>query len=96
MAGKRLSADTFSLGKSGSSMNKGESLKDTALTLEAMNPDVIVIRHRSSGAAQFWRKGSAVPLSTPGTAGTPTPPRRFWTSSPCAATGTANSPGKAC
>jgi aspartate carbamoyltransferase catalytic subunit len=53
MAGKRLSADTFSLGKTGSSMNKGESLKDTALTLEAMNPDVIVIRHRSSGAAQF-------------------------------------------
>ncbi len=53
MAGKRLSADTFSLGKSGSSMNKGESLKDTSLTLEAMNPDVIVIRHRSSGAAQF-------------------------------------------
>lgn len=53
MAGKRLSADTFALGKSGSSMNKGESLKDTALTLEAMNPDVIVIRHRSSGAAQF-------------------------------------------
>lgn len=53
MAGKRLSADTFSLGKSGSSMNKGESLKDTALTLEAMSPDVIVIRHRSSGAARF-------------------------------------------
>ena len=53
MAGKRLSADTFSLGKSGSSMNKGESLKDTALTLEAMNPDVIVIRHTSSGAAKF-------------------------------------------
>lgn len=53
MAGKRLSADTFSLGKSGSSINKGESLKDTALTLGAMNPDVIVIRHRSSGAAQF-------------------------------------------
>lgn len=53
MAGKRLSADTFSLGKSGSSMNKGETLKDTALTLGAMNPDVIVIRHRSSGAAQF-------------------------------------------
>ena len=53
MAGKRLSADTFSLGKSGSSMNKGETLKDTSLTLEAMNPDVIVIRHRSSGAAEF-------------------------------------------
>ena len=53
MAGKRLSADTFALAKSGSSLSKGESLKDTALTLQAMNPDAIVIRHSSSGAAQF-------------------------------------------
>ncbi len=53
MAGKRLSADTFALGKSGSSIAKGESLKDTGLTLQAMNPDVIVIRHSSSGAAQY-------------------------------------------
>lgn len=53
MAGKRLSADTFALGKSGSSLAKGESLKDTGLTLQAMNPDVIVIRHSSSGAPQF-------------------------------------------
>jgi aspartate carbamoyltransferase catalytic subunit len=53
MAGKRLSADTFSLSKSGSSISKGESLKDTALTLQAMNPDIIVIRHSSSGAAAF-------------------------------------------
>lgn len=53
MAGKRLSADTFALSKSGSSLQKGESLKDTALTLQAMNPDIIVIRHWSSGAAQF-------------------------------------------
>ncbi len=53
MAGKRLSADTFSLAKSGSSINKGESLKDTALTLQAMNPDIIVIRHQASGAAAF-------------------------------------------
>jgi aspartate carbamoyltransferase catalytic subunit len=53
MAGKRLSADTFALGKSGSSLVKGETLKDTALTLQAMNPDGIVIRHSSSGAAQF-------------------------------------------
>lgn len=53
MAGKRLSADTFGLATSGSSLQKGESLKDTALTLQAMNPDVIVIRHSSSGAAQF-------------------------------------------
>jgi len=53
MAGKRLSADTFSLASSGSSLAKGESLKDTALTLQAMNPDAIVIRHNRSGAAQF-------------------------------------------
>lgn len=53
VAGKRLSADTFALGTSGSSINKGESLKDTALTLQAMHPDVIVIRHSSSGAAQY-------------------------------------------
>jgi aspartate carbamoyltransferase catalytic subunit len=53
VAGKRLSADTFSLATSGSSIVKGESLKDTALTLEAMGPDIIVIRHSSSGAARF-------------------------------------------
>lgn len=53
IAGKRLSADTFSLGTSGSSLQKGESLRDTAYTLQAMNPDIIVIRHSSSGAAEF-------------------------------------------
>ena len=53
IAGKRLSADTHSLAKSGSSINKGESLKDTALTLQAMNPDLIIIRHSGSGAARF-------------------------------------------
>ena len=52
-AGKRLSADTFSLGKSGSSLQKGESLKDTALTIQAMNPDIIVLRDTSSGSSQF-------------------------------------------
>lgn len=53
MAGKRLSCDTYSLAKSSSSLTKGESLKDTVLTLQAMNPDGIVIRHQASGAAQF-------------------------------------------
>ena len=53
IAGKRLSADTFSLAKSGSSLSKGESLKDTVLTLQAMKPDAIVMRHGSSGAAHF-------------------------------------------
>lgn len=53
VAAKRLSADTFALQKSGSSLVKGESLKDTVLTLQAMHPDAIVMRHNSSGAAQF-------------------------------------------
>ncbi len=53
IAGKRLSVDTHSLGASGSSLKKGESLKDTALTLQAMAPDAIVLRHQQSGAAAF-------------------------------------------
>ena len=53
VACKRLSADSFSLAKSSSSMTKGESLKDTVLTLQAMKPDIIVMRHPSSGAANF-------------------------------------------
>jgi aspartate carbamoyltransferase catalytic subunit len=53
IAAKRLSADTFSLAQSGSSLQKGENLKDTALTLQAMHPDALVIRHTSSGAAQY-------------------------------------------
>lgn len=53
VAGKRLSADTFSLASSGSSLSKGESLKDTALTLQAMAPDAIVLRHRYSGSSRF-------------------------------------------
>ncbi|MDR1857772.1 MAG: aspartate carbamoyltransferase catalytic subunit [Desulfovibrio sp.] len=53
IAGKRLSADTYSLSVAGSSINKGETLKDTSLTLHAMGPDVIVIRHPSSGAAAY-------------------------------------------
>ena len=53
VAGKRLSADTYSLAKTGSSLNKGESLKDTGLTLQAMGPDVIVIRHPSSGCLLY-------------------------------------------
>ena len=53
VAAKRLSADTFSLAKSGSSLSKGESLKDTVWTLQAMNPDAIVLRDSRSGAARF-------------------------------------------
>lgn len=53
IAGKRLSADTIGINTSSSSLQKGESLKDTALILQAMSPDAIVLRHSSSGAALF-------------------------------------------
>jgi aspartate carbamoyltransferase catalytic subunit len=53
LAAKRLSADTLSLKSSGSSADKGESLKDTALTLSAYDPDVLVIRHPQIGAPQL-------------------------------------------
>jgi aspartate carbamoyltransferase catalytic subunit len=53
LAAKRLSADTMSLRSTGSSVDKGESLKDTALTLAAYEPDVIVVRHPSIGAAHL-------------------------------------------
>jgi aspartate carbamoyltransferase catalytic subunit len=50
IAAKRLSADVINFSASGSSVAKGESLKDTALTLQAMGADAIVIRHSSSGS----------------------------------------------
>lgn len=52
-AEKRLSADTVNVGSQGSSVQKGETLVDTAKNLEAMRIDMVVIRHGSSGAAQF-------------------------------------------
>ena len=53
IAGKRLGADVVNMGVGQSSMKKGETLLDTALTLNAMHPDVIVIRHGESGAVQL-------------------------------------------
>src|SRR3954452_7371948 len=53
LAAKRLSADTMSIKAAGSSVDKGESLRDTALTLAAYDPDVIVIRHPQIGAPQL-------------------------------------------
>jgi aspartate carbamoyltransferase catalytic subunit len=53
LAAKRLSADTMTLRSSGSSVDKGESLRDTALTLGAYDPDVVVVRHPQIGAARL-------------------------------------------
>ncbi|MCM2579475.1 aspartate carbamoyltransferase catalytic subunit [Streptomyces meridianus] len=64
-AAKRLSADVINFSAKGSSVSKGESLKDTALTLEAMGADAVVIRHHDSGAphrlaTSGWIGGSVV------------------------------------
>jgi aspartate carbamoyltransferase catalytic subunit len=56
MAAKRLSADTISISAATSSMVKGETLIDTAKNLQAMNPDLIVLRHSSSGATHLIAK----------------------------------------
>jgi aspartate carbamoyltransferase catalytic subunit len=56
IAAKRLSADTLSLSASGSSLVKGETLLDTALNLQAMNPDAVIIRHSASGAPHLIAK----------------------------------------
>ncbi len=53
LAALRLSADVVNVSASSSSITKGETLKDTALNLQALHADVIVIRHSSAGAAQF-------------------------------------------
>ena len=53
IAAKRMSADTFSISASTSSTTKGESLADTAKNIEAMMPDIIVMRHPSSGASNY-------------------------------------------
>jgi aspartate carbamoyltransferase catalytic subunit len=64
-AAKRLSADVINFSAKGSSLSKGESLKDTALTLQAMGADAVVIRHSASGAPQRladseWMLGAVI------------------------------------
>ena len=64
-AAKRLSADVINFSAKGSSVSKGESLKDTAMTLQAMGADAVVIRHHSSGAPyrlahMEWTQGAVI------------------------------------
>ncbi|MQY11890.1 Aspartate carbamoyltransferase [Streptomyces sp. RB5] len=64
-AAKRLSADVINFSAKGSSVSKGESLKDTALTLQAMGADAVVVRHHASGAphrlaTSGWLNGSVI------------------------------------
>src|SRR6202051_3281442 len=53
LAGKRLGADVVNMSPRSSSISKGETLIDTAVTLNAMQPDLLVVRHSSSGAASL-------------------------------------------
>jgi aspartate carbamoyltransferase catalytic subunit len=66
LAGKRLSADVVNLSGSSSSTTKGETLLDTIKTLEAMQPDVVVIRHSASGAAEYVARRSGVAVVNAG------------------------------
>ena len=53
LAGKRLGADVMSMNMGNSAIKKGETLIDTAMTLNAMHPDIIVVRHQDSGASNL-------------------------------------------
>jgi aspartate carbamoyltransferase catalytic subunit len=53
LAGKRLGADVMNMAVNSSSMKKGETLVDTAMTLNAMHPDILVVRHHASGAVEL-------------------------------------------
>jgi len=66
IAAKRLSADSISISASTSSMVKGETLIDTARNLEAMHPDVIVIRHASSGTPYLLSRKISTPIINAG------------------------------
>jgi len=66
IAAKRLSADTLSISKSSSSIVKGETLIDTARNLESMKPDVIILRHSSSGAPHMIAEWIKIPVINAG------------------------------
>ena len=66
IAGKRLSADVINISGSSSSTLKGENIIDTALNLEAMNPDIMVVRHALSGATEMIAQSVKCPIINAG------------------------------
>ena len=66
IAGKRLSADVINIAGSSSSIVKGENLIDTALNLEAMHPDIMIVRHALSGAAEMISQFIECPIINAG------------------------------
>ncbi len=66
IAGKRLSADTVNFSSSASSLSKGETLIDTVKNIQAMSPDILVIRHKSAGAPHLIAKMVPTPIINAG------------------------------
>ncbi len=66
LAAKRLSADTLSIAANVSSVTKGETVLDTALNIEAMNIDAIIVRHQASGVPQILANGTKTPIINAG------------------------------
>jgi aspartate carbamoyltransferase catalytic subunit len=66
IAGKRLSADTINFSPSTSSLSKGETLMDTVRNIMAMNPDILIVRHKSSGAPRWIADNVPVPVINAG------------------------------
>ena len=79
IAGKRLGADVMNMSVSSSSMRKGETLIDTAVTLNAMHPDILVVRHHASGAVELLARKVDGSVINAATAPMSIRPRRCWT-----------------
>ena len=82
IAGKYLGADVINISASTSSVTKGESLKDTARTLDQMAPDVIVMRHKCSGAHALLARNVQARVIMRAMGCTSIPVRAFWICSP--------------
>ncbi len=76
LAGKRLGADVMNMAVGASSVKKGETLIDTAMTLNAMRPDILVVRHHHAGAVHLLARKVDCSVSTPATAPMSIRPRR--------------------
>ena len=79
-AAQNLSADTISVSAAASSLTKGESLRDTAANLKALQADIIIMRHSASGAPNYLSKVIDIPVINAGDgsqAHPPSPPRRL-------------------
>ena len=86
LAGKRLGADVINISVASSAIKKGETLIDTAMTLNAMHPDVIVVRHPDAGGSACSPITSTARSLMPATAAMSTQPRHCSTPSPSAIT----------